>query len=316
MDILDENVYAKAKVYRTTRLTDSYWPATSEKVLLESTIGQELRSAAVEYPDRIAMIEGIPEFTKRRRWTYAQMLVDAERVARALLSRYKPGDKIALWGDNIPEWVLTQMGIALAGMVMVTLNPAYKKREAHYQLEQSDSVALFCIDEYRRHDVLTTAKKLCQEILTLKDVFRFAELELFMSSGSESITLPKVKPEDIATIVYTSGTTGKPKGAMLYHGSIVNGIHFMTERGGIEMGAIWMNAMPCFHFGGSGYGVIGNLMRRSTNVLVRTFEPLSFLELCDSENATFVFAVPAMIEMLLANYDPQKHNLRLMSMGR
>lgn len=298
------------EIYRTRRLTESFWPATDEKVLLESSVGQELRKAAAEVPDRLGLVEGIPEYDKRRRWTYAELLADSEKVARALLTKYKPGDKIAIWGDNIPEWVLVHYGINLAGMILVTLNPAFQYEEAEYQVGQSDSVALFCLKSYRGNDVWGMAQKMKEALPGLQDVWDLEDLESFIQLGNESVTFPEVKPDDVCFICYTSGTTGRPKGAMLYNRSVVSGIKFMTERGGIEMGDIWLNPMPNYHYGGVGYGLTGNLMIRGTNVLVRTFEPKSALEISTSEKATFFFGAPSMLTMMINNFDPKVHKLR------
>src|SRR5215203_2313452 len=86
------------------------------------TIGDILREAAAAVPDRIAIIEGIHDAEARRTWTFGEFAADAERVARALLKRFSPGDHIAVWAQNIPEWELLEFGIAMAGMVVVTAN--------------------------------------------------------------------------------------------------------------------------------------------------------------------------------------------------
>ena len=138
----------KAEVYHTTRLTESYWPADTSRDLLDSNVGDVLRQVASEVPDRTALVEGVPDAARRRRWTYAQLLADSEKVAAALLGRFQPGDRVAVWADNIPEWVLLEYGCALAGIVLVTVNPAYRKRELEHVVRQSGASGLFVIDEY------------------------------------------------------------------------------------------------------------------------------------------------------------------------
>ena len=84
-----------------------------------------------------------------RRWTYAALLAESERLALALASRFRPGERVVVWSPNSPEWVLMEYACALAGLVLVTANPAYQVRELRYVLEQSGAVALFLVDEYR-----------------------------------------------------------------------------------------------------------------------------------------------------------------------
>ena len=84
-------------------LTESHAHGVEEPPVLDTTIGDLLRSAAARAGDRLALIEGVADPAARRQWTYAELLSDAERTARALLSRYEPGDKIAVWAHNIPE---------------------------------------------------------------------------------------------------------------------------------------------------------------------------------------------------------------------
>src|SRR3954451_21929891 len=86
----------KDEVYRITRLKESFWPADTSRPLHDWTIAQVLRQVAEEVPDRIALVEGVPDPTKCRRWTYAQLLSDSERVASALLNRFNPGERVAI----------------------------------------------------------------------------------------------------------------------------------------------------------------------------------------------------------------------------
>ena len=147
------------------------------------TIGQLLRDAAATVPDRVAIIEGISDASARRRWTYAQLDADADRVARALLARYAPGDHIAVWAQNIPEWELLEFGVARAGMVIVTVNPGYHASELGYVLKQSRATALFCVDAFRGNPMLATANEVQPDCPALREVVRFAEWDSFLDSG-------------------------------------------------------------------------------------------------------------------------------------
>src|SRR5512143_3814155 len=118
-------------------LTTSYWPADTSEPVLETTVGQILREAAAATPDATALVAGFPDAAQRRRWTYAELLRDSEAVARALLSRFQPGERVAVWWPNLPEWVHLEFGAALAGVVLVTVNPAYREKELAFVLGQS-----------------------------------------------------------------------------------------------------------------------------------------------------------------------------------
>ena len=106
----------------------------------------------------------------RRRWTYAELLADAERLARALLSRYRPGERIAVWAPNIPEWVILEYAAALAGLTLVTANPAYRPRELQFVLEQSRAVGLFFVGEHRGNPMARIAAEVAAELPGLREL--------------------------------------------------------------------------------------------------------------------------------------------------
>ena len=107
-------------------LDRAYSPATHPDLVDDLTVGDALRIAAREAPDLTALKAGLGPGQAVRQWTYAELLTEAERVARAMLEHVDPGDKVAIWAHNVPEWVLVQMGAALAGLTLVTVNPALR----------------------------------------------------------------------------------------------------------------------------------------------------------------------------------------------
>jgi fatty-acyl-CoA synthase len=117
-------------------LTESCFPAVREAPVEPITIGDLLRRQAREHADTVALKEIGSDGAIGRSWTYARLLDDAERLGRALASRHPPGARIAVYANNLPEWVLLELGCALAGVTLVTVNPAYQKRELKYVLEQ------------------------------------------------------------------------------------------------------------------------------------------------------------------------------------
>ena len=94
--------------------TLAYWPADTSVALLEQTVGDALRAAAAEAPGHIAIVEGTPGPMPRRKLTYTELLAAAEQVARALLTRFRPGEHVAVWSGNSREWMLLEYGAGLA----------------------------------------------------------------------------------------------------------------------------------------------------------------------------------------------------------
>ena len=97
-----------------TKLTESYWPADQSVPLRDLTVGDLLREAAKDSPDVVGLVAGVPGVD--RRWTFAEVLTEAEQVARALVARFSPGERVAVWAPNLPEWVLLEFGAALDGI--------------------------------------------------------------------------------------------------------------------------------------------------------------------------------------------------------
>jgi fatty-acyl-CoA synthase len=303
------NAMNQENTSHSAHLTESYWPANRSELVLDVTLGQLLREVAAEVPDCVALVEGRPDASSRRRWTYAQLLAEAERIASALLGMFQPGERIALWAPNSPEWEILQLGAALAGMILVTVNPAFKAQELAYVLRQSRALGLFYLEEYRGNNMMAVLAQARADLPDLREIVGFADWRAFVESGSPSKQFPDVRPDDPVQIQYTSGTTGIPKGAILHHRGIVNASRFMAEGTGLERGGVWVNAMPMFHIGGCGLAAVGTLARRGKHVLVPGFDAALVLELIESEQGTFMLAVPTMLTMLLDHPDRTRRNL-------
>ena len=135
------------------RLTNAYWPADQSEPLLDQTIGEALREAASRHGSRTALIDGTLE-RGRRQWSFNDVLETAERAARSLLTRFTPGEQVAIWAANSPEWVFLEFGAALAGITLVTVNPAYIGNEAAHVLGQSKASGVFVQPIYRGRDLV------------------------------------------------------------------------------------------------------------------------------------------------------------------
>jgi len=290
-------------------LTVSCFPADVRSPVEEITIGEALRRAAAARPDHCALVAGVHDPAARRRWNTAQLLSDAERVARALLANYRPGEHVAVWAPNIPEWVLLQYGAALAGLVLVTVNPAYQYDELAYVLEQSRAIGLFHAREYRGNPMSAHVAAVRPGIATLRECVCFDDWEDFLQRGDEPRSLPPVSPGEPAQIQYTSGTTGFPKGALLHHRGLLNNARLVVERWGVCEGETFVTPFPLFHCSGCGLSVLGALQTGCTLVLVHQFDPALVLELVETFGAEVLAGVPTMLIALLEHPDFARRNL-------
>jgi len=268
--------------------------------LAEVTLGQLLAEIAAEVPERLALIEALPGAPQARSWTYAALQAEALRTAQALLAHFVPGERVVIWAPNVPEWILCEFGAACAGLVLVTANPALQAREIRYVLEQSDAAGILVWPDFRGNPMLEIAESVRADCPQLRHVIRLDRWKDFLAAGDASpCELPPVRPGDAVMIQYTSGTTGFPKGALLHHRGLVNNGIQIGQRMGIRPGGTTLTIMPLFHTGGCGCAVLGAVATRSTQVLVRAFEPGLVLELLERHRIEACVGVPTMLLALL-----------------
>lgn len=284
------------------QLHESYWKADRTRDILDISIGEALAGAARTAPDTPAIIELVPEAmpspvgadTTRRSWTYAELYADARRAAAWLLGRYAPGAHICIWAPNVPEWVVLQYGCALAGMTVVTANPALKPSELSFVLQQSRSAALFHLDSFRGVDTGAIAREVAGETVTCHSFSGWLDAV----RATPEIELPPVAPDAPAQIQYTSGTTGMPKGALLRHRALVTNASYVAARAGLDANTL-ISPMPLFHTAGSVLSVLGCVTTRSTLILPLLFEPSTILAAIEEYRANVLFGVPTMLLALI-----------------
>ena len=151
-------------------LTEAYFAAQRDIDVREITVGGLLREMAAQRPAAESLVEVRQSGEIGRRWTYGALLADSERLAVALASRFRPGERVVVWAPNSPEWVLMEYACALAGLVLVTANPAYQVRELRYVLEQSGAVALFLVEEYRGNPMAETGAAAVDGLGAIREV--------------------------------------------------------------------------------------------------------------------------------------------------
>ena len=175
-------------------LTLSHATGPTEPPLRDITLGQLLAWAAETTPDRVALIAGVPDPAARRQWTYAELHAQALRTAKALRAQFEPGERVAVWAPNLPEWVMLEFGCALAGVVLVTVNPAFRAQELEYVLKQSRSAGIFVVEAFRGNPMHATVQQVAPNCPELRHVIRFDQWEAFLAAGdAPGIALPEVQ---------------------------------------------------------------------------------------------------------------------------
>jgi fatty-acyl-CoA synthase len=288
-----------ADLLRTTA-TLAHWPADTSVPLADLSLGDVLEEAADRFGPRCAIVDGA---SPHRRWTFDETRTIAHRVANALVRQFEPGEHIAIWAPTSPEWLFLQYGAALAGLTLVTVNPAFKTAEMSYVLSHGDAVGLFCLPEFRGNPMWRWLQEARPGLPRLRathllgDIFDFA-------TGEPGEPLPPVRPTSPMQLQYTSGTTGPPKGAVLKHRSAVNVGRFVTDRLELrEAGDVIINPQPMFHAGGSVLGGIGALWQGATHVAVPRVIPADLLALIESERGNALLAVTTVVQMLAEHPD-------------
>ena len=272
-----------------------------------------LEDSARRYPDRDAVVLG------NERQSYAELNRHANKIASLIVARgVQPGDKVALSCPNIPEFLAVYYGILKAGAVVVPLNILLKGREIAYHLNDSDAKAYFCfeggsdlpIGEYGldgfqgapacSHMFLITADP--QGPSQLADVHTVAQAIAATPNEFETVVR---EPADTAVILYTSGTTGAPKGAELTHSNMVlNALcaNRLFDSTPTQLDTCLIT-LPLFHSFGQTVAMNSALSVGSTLVLMPRFEAAAALALMEQENITVFAGVPTMYWGLLGALD-------------
>jgi fatty-acyl-CoA synthase len=283
--------------------------------VLATTIASILRDAATAAPDATALVEGTVghhvDVRSRRRFTYAQLLEIACRSAGELVDRFEEGSRLACFAPSTPEALVLSYAAANAGLVLVPLNPALRSGELAYVLGQSGASGIVVAPEHRGVDLPDVVRRARTEAGSRCEVLMLDEV-VQMTPGPHtqvrSGPLREPAPDDIAQLVYTSGTTGRPKGARLTHAGMTNAARFGAVRFGLRAGDVYVDTMPLHHVGGQVVAFqICQLL--ATAVLVTSFDPGTVLELLESERADITVGVPTMLLSLIEHPDFRTRDL-------
>jgi fatty-acyl-CoA synthase len=289
-------------------LNIAHLPAETHPVV-PSTVGGILREAAERDGAAPALVESRAG-GRPRRWSYRQLLAEAEAAARALLRRFAPGDPVAVWAPNSAEWLVLQFGVALAGMVLVPVNPAFRAAEARHVLAASRAVGLFgahaLVAEHRGR---SGAEGIRAGLPALREVIDLADWTAFVGETGDPPPLPTVPPEAVAQIRFTAGTTGTPKGVLLTHAGVTGNARLAVDRLGFDPGSAVVHALSLADSGAALVLALGPVQQGWTHVLVDTPDPARMLKLIESERAEALFGDPDTFTALLEHRDFPKRDM-------
>jgi HIP---CoA ligase len=280
-----------------------------------TTIPGCLRTAAAEAPDGEAVADGAV------RLTFAQLDAEVTRFAKACVARgLQPGDRAAVWAPNSASWVVAALGILAAGGVLVPINTRFKGEEARYALDKVRARLLVVEDGFLGTGYLAMLRGAqlthLDTIVTMDDTSDPAALALpaFLAAGD---TVPDVEidrriegltPHDVSDILFTSGTTGYPKGAMVSHAGNLRVDEAWSDMVGLRPGDRYLLVNPFFHSFGYRAGLLACLIRRATIVPLAVFDAEAALRLVERERITVFPGAPTVYTTLLehprlAEYD-------------
>lgn len=323
----------------------AWWSATGGADLIDVTLGTLLDAQAAQFTDRTAAVCVDTRNGVESRWTYGELKVATERLARSLIGwGVDSGDHVAVMSPNRAEWILLEYALARIGAVLVTVNPALQERELDYLLTQGRISHLIFADTFRKQNLASMVagvmsgaemagqggisssnypdlKGLCALDSGVNGALSFPELEAMaeaVSPEDQQRRQTAVQPNDVMQIQYTSGTTGKPKGAMLSHHSTINNARLMSERGSFCSDDVLLSAMPLFHTAGCVCNIMGMLASGGCVVVLDDFDPGAMLAQWERHAATIINGVPTMYSRMMAHPDFTRRRtdeLRLAFMG-
>ncbi|MEZ5897059.1 MAG: AMP-binding protein [Parvularculaceae bacterium] len=279
-------------------LQESFFPAMGGDLPPAETIGDMVRRKAGEHPDLAALKALSCQGDIIAEWTYRELAADCERLGRALASRHAKGARIAVYANNLPEWILLEVASAMAGVILVTVNPAYQKRELKYVLEQSRAEAIYYVEEFRGNPLKRIADEVCAQLPAITHRILMTD-HAALFAGEDIGALPAVGPRDPVQIQYTSGTTGFPKGAVLHHHGLVQNSYDTMVRAGLTPGASFLHYMPLFHTTGCAILTLGGFGLGATIILAPMFDPAMAVRVIAREKPKFLLGVPTMIVALV-----------------
>ena len=295
--------------------------------LMEETLGQALDLAVERWGHRPALVSRHQDI----RWTWRELRDRADALAAGLVALgLTPGDRIGIWAPNCAEWTLTQFAAARAGLILVTINPAYRRSEVAYTINKVGVRALVAADSFKTSDYVQMIEDLAPEVAeaapgalaaaglpTLNVLVKIGGaprpgwLDFADVAEGEAARTPawlarvaaigaSLDAHDAINIQFTSGTTGSPKGATLSHRNILNNGLFVGRAMDLRAGERLCLPVPLYHCFGMVMGNLACLTHGAVMVYPSpAFDAGATLEAIEAERCDGLYGVPTMFIAVL-----------------
>jgi fatty-acyl-CoA synthase len=307
----------------------SYDHGVSGKKLIGETIGAFFDRAVETWRDREALVVRQQDV----RWSWGELGRRVDDLAAGLLSLgLERGDRVGIWAPNRSEWTLAQFATAKAGLILVNVNPAYRRSELEYAMNKVECKALILAPALKTSNYLEITDDLVKanKLPHLKHIVRLGpektpgmlNFDDVATAGGNAERMkladlgPKLQFDDAINIQFTSGTTGHPKGATLSHHNILNNGYFVAEGLRLTPDDRLCIPVPLYHCFGMVMGNLGCLTHGATMVYpAEAFDPLATLQAVAEERCTALFGVPTMFIAQLDHPEFARFDLRSLRTG-
>lgn len=303
---------------------------------VDKTFADAVDWAAATNPDNEAVVFG------DTRLNYRELAGRIRRFACGLVALgVRPGDHVSLWMPDCIDWVVARWAVPYLGAVLVPINTRFRDNDVGYVLGQSDSKFLIVDEGFANVSYLDILERIApdfrrqqrgawavKELPQLRAVIGrgagipdcmtpFAEVETLGGAAEEKLLdegKAKVTPQDVAQILYTSGTTSFPKGAMVRHGPILQNNYNTIERFNMTAADRYLTAVPLFSATGTSY-TLSTLLCGAAMVIIDRFDARKFCQTIEQERITFSFFVDAIVHDLREYKDRERHDLSSLRTG-
>lgn len=322
------------------RAEPSYASGAGTTPLLGCCIGEALDATARTHPNHLALISR----HQNQRFTIKELHTAVDRFARGLIHLgVQKGDRVGIWATNCSEWVIAQFATAKLGAILVNVNPAYRAYELKFALAQSECQTLIMVPDFNDADFVSILFETCPEAKNSKpgtlasDALPFLKNLILIGEkhpGSffgwnqilamgDEVAIEELKEREAGlsfdepiNIQYSSGTTGRPKGAVLSHHNIVNNALLVAECMKVAPGERICIPVPFYHCFGMVMGNMAAVVKACTIVIpAKHFDPLKTLEAVAAEGCTALYGVPTMFRAELEHPEFRRFDLNSLRTG-